>query len=73
MEIRLPILYFLKFCTHVGKIIYDDLLTQKPINYNKFCLMMSCHPICIMSCMFVLIFTPNINSIIQCNININNL
>jgi len=63
MEVRLHIPCFLNYCTHVGKIIYDDFLTQKPINYNKFCLMMCYHPICMMSCMFVLIFTPNINSI----------
>ncbi len=48
-------------------------LAQKPIHYNKFCLMMCCHPICMMSCMFVLNFIPNINSIKQYNINIKNL
>ncbi len=54
MEVKLPIPCFLNCCTHVGKIIYDYFLTQKPINYNKFCLMMCYHPICMMSCMFVL-------------------
>jgi hypothetical protein len=73
MEVRLPILCFFNCCTHVGKIIYDDFLTQKPINYNKFSLMMCCHPICMMSCMFVLIFIPNINNIRQYNINIKNI
>jgi hypothetical protein len=64
--------YFVFFncCTHVGKIIYDDFLTQKPINYNKFSLMMCCHPIWMMSCMFVIICIPNINNIKQYNINI---
>ncbi len=68
MEVRLPIPCFFNCCTHVGKIIYDVFLIQKPLNYNKFCLMMFCHPICMMSCMFVLIFIPNINSILTLKI-----
>jgi hypothetical protein len=73
MEVKLPIPCILNCCTHAGKIIYDYFLTQKPINYNKFSLMMCYHPICMMSCMFVLIFIPNINSIKQDNIKIKNL
>jgi hypothetical protein len=73
MEVKLHIPCFFNCCTHVGKIIYDDFKTLKTINYNNFCLMTCCHPICMMSCMFVIIFIPNINSIKQDNVNINNL
>jgi hypothetical protein len=73
MQVKLPILCSFNCWKHVGKIIYDDFFILKPINYNNFCLMMCFHPICMMSCMFVIIFIPNINSIKQYNININNL
>jgi hypothetical protein len=53
-EVKLPILCFLNCCTYESTIIYDDFFTLKPINYNKFCLMMCCHPIRMTSCMFVL-------------------
>jgi hypothetical protein len=63
MEVISSISCFLNYCIDVGKIIYDDFFTLKPINYNKCFLIMCSLPICMMSCMFVIIFIPNINLI----------